>query len=60
MKLTRTVAGGNNEEIYLDLRAAYGWYDLTVTVNTDATFVRRLAGHVETGRSSMSDPALGS
>jgi phospholipase C len=31
-----------------------------VTVNTDATFVRRLAGHVETGRSSMSDPALGS
>jgi phospholipase C len=60
MTLTRTVVGGNNEEIYLDLRAAYGWYDLTVTVNTDATFVRRLAGHVETGRSSMSDPALGS
>jgi phospholipase C len=60
MNLTRTVVGGNNEDIYLDLRAAYGWYDLTVTVNTDATFVRRLAGHVETGRSSMSDPALGS
>jgi phospholipase C len=59
MTVTRTVAGGNNEELYLDLRAAYGWYDLTVTVNTDATFVRRLAGHVETGRSSMSDPALG-
>jgi phospholipase C len=58
--IKRTVKGGSNEDIYLDLRAAYGWYDLTVTVDTDPTFTRRLGGHVETGRSSMSDPALGS
>jgi phospholipase C len=37
----------------------YGWYDLVVTVAQDTTFNYRLAGHVETGRDSFSDPALG-
>lgn len=32
-----------------------GWYDLTVTVNTDAHFVRHLAGHVETGTFSFTE-----
>jgi phospholipase C len=57
--IKQTVRGGETDEVYLDLRNAYGWYDLTITVNTDSTFTRRLGGHVETGRSSMSDPALG-
>jgi phospholipase C len=35
-----------------------GWYDLEVTVAGDAAFQRRLAGHVETGRPSTSDPAI--
>ncbi|MFM0504895.1 phosphocholine-specific phospholipase C [Paraburkholderia caffeinilytica] len=55
-----SVRGGDTEPLYLDLRNAYGWYDLTITVDTDPSFARRLAGHVETGSSSMSDPALGS
>lgn len=55
-----SVRGGDTEQLYLDLRNAYGWYDLTITVDTDPSFTRRFAGHVETGRSSMSDPALGS
>jgi phospholipase C len=37
----------------------FGWYDLVVTVAQDPTFNYRLAGHVETGRDSFSDPALG-
>jgi phospholipase C len=37
----------------------FGWYDLIVTVATDPTFKYRLAGHVETGQDSFSDPALG-
>ena len=37
----------------------YGWYDITIKVNGDAGFEYRLAGHVETGKDSMSDPALG-
>ncbi|GLY87236.1 phosphocholine-specific phospholipase C [Actinoallomurus iriomotensis] len=40
-------------------RVSHGWYDLTVTSDQDRTFLRRLAGHVETGRPSTSDPALG-
>ncbi|GII30067.1 phosphocholine-specific phospholipase C [Planotetraspora mira] len=38
------------------LGGSYGWYDLKVTSDADSTFVRRVAGHVETGRPSMSDP----
>jgi phospholipase C len=37
----------------------HGWYDLIVTVAGDPTFNYRLAGHVETGEDSFSDPALG-
>jgi phospholipase C len=37
----------------------HGWYDLIVTVAGDPTFSYRLAGHVETGKDSFSDPALG-
>jgi phospholipase C len=37
----------------------HGWYDLIVTVAGDPTFKYRLAGHVETGEDSFSDPALG-
>jgi phospholipase C len=53
------VAGGKSTDVYVDLRALHGWYDLRVTVDTDASFERTLAGHVETGSSSVSDPALG-
>lgn len=41
------------------LAASFGWYDLTVTVDIDQGFKRRLAGHVETGNDSTSDPAIG-
>jgi phospholipase C len=43
----------------LDLHKLYGWYDLIITVAGDPTFNYRLAGHVETGVDSISDPALG-
>ncbi len=41
------------------LEASYGWYDLAIEVDSDSSFERRLAGHVETGRDSATDPALG-
>ena len=34
------------------------WYDVSVTLDEDPRFLRRLAGHIETGRPSRSDPAL--
>jgi phospholipase C len=41
------------------LEPFHGWYDLIVKVSDDPTFEHRLAGHVETGDDSFSDPALG-
>jgi phospholipase C len=43
----------------LQLAPFYSWYDLMVTVSGDPTFKYRLAGHIETGDDSLSDPALG-
>jgi phospholipase C len=57
--LKRRVAGGESADLYVDLRAHHAWYDLHVSVDTDPLFARMLAGHVETGHPSMSDPALG-
>ncbi len=36
-----------------------GWYDLTATANTADGFLRRFAGHVETGAESTTDPMIG-
>jgi phospholipase C len=41
------------------LDGSFGWYDLTITVEGDGDFKQQLAGHVETGRDSMTDPSLG-
>jgi phospholipase C len=43
----------------LPLQEFHHWYDLIVTVAGDSTYNYRLAGHVETGEESFSDPALG-
>jgi phospholipase C len=41
------------------LASTFGWYDFVVEVNSDSGFQQRLSGHVETGRDSVSDPAIG-
>jgi phospholipase C len=45
--------------VHWSLSSSYGWYDLTITVDSDPTFCQQIAGHVETGRDSVSDPLLG-
>jgi phospholipase C len=52
------VAGGSMLRRGLSLAASHSWYDLVVTSSTDPAFKRRFAGHVETGRASVSDPTL--
>jgi phospholipase C len=52
----RTTVG--RRPVVIDTSANGGWYDLTV-VAVDGTFVRAFAGHLETGRPSVSEPALG-
>lgn len=41
------------------LAASHGWYDLDVHCADFPTFRRRFAGHLETGKNSMTDPQLG-
>jgi phospholipase C len=48
-RLTRRVA----------LDRSFGWYDFTLRVDSDPAFRQQLAGHLETGNDSRSDPALG-
>ncbi|MFI1110293.1 MULTISPECIES: phosphocholine-specific phospholipase C [Streptomyces] len=50
-------AGASVEHLTRD--AGHGWYDVSVTTDHDKGYLRRYAGHVETGRPSSSDPALG-
>ncbi|GAA0679719.1 phospholipase C, phosphocholine-specific [Kitasatospora atroaurantiaca] len=47
-------AGGSASASFATNR---GWYDLTVTANTSDGFLRRLAGHIENGTDSITDPA---
>jgi len=41
------------------LERVSGWYDLLITVEQDPGFAYHFAGHVETGKDSISDPAMG-
>jgi len=36
-----------------------GWYELVVTVVEDSQFEYRVAGHLEDGKDSISDPLMG-
>jgi phospholipase C len=54
-----TVRPGENILEYWPLEKSSGWYDITVGVESDPSFLRQLAGHIETGNDSMSDPAIG-
>jgi phospholipase C len=57
--LADAIEPGRNLTAHWSLEGSFGWYDLTIEVESDASFKRQLAGHVETGSDSTSDPALG-
>jgi len=57
--LTRLLRPGESDRQRWHLKNSFGWYDLSVVASTDPGFLRRLAGHLENGRDSVSDPALG-
>jgi phospholipase C len=55
---TYTVAAGGSRTVPgWGVAAANHWYDVTVTSDADPAYVRRFAGHVETGAASTNDPA---
>lgn len=50
----RTLEPGGVEVVPCDLSASHGWYDIRIS---DGHTALRLAGHIETGQASFSDPA---
>ncbi|MFI8435307.1 phosphocholine-specific phospholipase C [Streptomyces sp. NPDC079020] len=55
--LTVTVGPGATVRHTVDLSASRRWYDVSVDAGTGTGFLRRFAGHVETGEAGISDPA---
>lgn len=55
----RRLSVGETAMMRVSLERTRGWYDLLITVDGDSTYACQLAGHVENGRHSISDPALG-
>jgi phospholipase C len=54
------VAAGATGSHTFNLNSTHGWYDVTVEVVQDASFRYQIAGHVETGEESFTDPAIAS
>jgi phospholipase C len=57
--LRQTVAPRKMLVWHWSLEKSFGWYDLTIESATDSSFKQQFAGHVETGKDSVSDPAIG-
>jgi phospholipase C len=57
--IVQFIGEGDQWRRHFPLAGSFGWYDLTVQVEGDGTFNHRVAGHVETGEESATDPALG-
>jgi phospholipase C len=45
--------------LVIDLQRSSGWYDFTVQVEGNSSFLKQYAGHVETGEDSITDPYMG-
>ena len=52
------VVAGQTLLVPCALSGSFGWYDFSVTCDVDPQWLRRVAGHVETGRDSRTDPML--
>jgi phospholipase C len=57
-RLHRLAPGAEATDVW-SLKASHNWYDFTVTCAEAPSFQRRLAGHGEDGKPSLSDPLLG-
>jgi phospholipase C len=53
------VPSGGRVEDRRSIAASGYWYDISITQSQQAPYLRRLAGHIETGAPSISDPAIG-
>ncbi len=60
-KIELGVAGTKDASVNLtlELGKSHGWHDLRIRVQDASHFEQRYAGHIETGKESFSDPAMG-
>ncbi|MGO1073355.1 phosphocholine-specific phospholipase C [Lysobacter sp. CA199] len=52
------VKAGQTVSVNWSFAESDGWYDLTVTSDAPIGYTRRIAGHIETGLPSITDPLL--
>ncbi|MEC4016241.1 phosphocholine-specific phospholipase C [Streptomyces sp. H27-D2] len=52
-KQTLTLRPGASRTLPVAAERAHGWYDVSLTAAEDASFARRLMGHIENGRASV-------
>ena len=55
---TVQLPAGEQRTLPWPLLNSHFWYDLSVTSSSDPGYLRRIAGHMETGNTSFSDPAI--
>jgi len=58
-KRTFTIAPSSNQVDIWNLARADHWYDMAITIQNNPAFLRRFAGHMETGQPSKTDSAIG-
>ena len=57
--VSKKIGPAAEETIVLNLGKSFGWYDFSVGIKENPSFTKRYAGHVETGKESVSDPFMG-
>lgn len=58
-EITKILAGQASVSVMINLDKSEGWYDFSVLIKGKQHFLRKYAGRVENGKSSISDPAMG-
>ena len=53
------VDGNKSKSIKIECSASSGWYDFSVQIDNNKTFLRRYSGHIENGIESITDPYMG-
>jgi phospholipase C len=53
-----TIGPGATASQHWSLSGQASWYEFVITVDADRTIEYHLGGHVETGKDSISDPAI--
>ena len=53
------IAGKTKKTLKISLKESEGWYDLAIKIDGYEDYLKHYAGHVETGRESITDPLMG-